>query len=92
MKIGNYALKKMLGVQNGPVQADLDFYQDMDLSQAEAEAGGEKQIVYLRDRQNKKLMVKIPAGIQSGTRIRLKGLGRKNGRMTGDLYLRVKVK
>ena len=36
-------------------------------------------------------MVKIPASIQDGTRIHLKGLGRKEGKLVGDLYLSVNI-
>ena len=90
-KVGGYILKKMLGVPPESVQAGPDFYQDLELTPAEASAGGEKQIIYQRDRETRRLMVKIPAGIQTGTRIRLRGLGRKTGRTTGDLYLRVKI-
>jgi len=63
----------------------------MDLTPAEALAGGEKEFRYRQDKRTRKLMVKIPPGIQHGTQIRLKGMGRKNGKMTGDLYLRVKL-
>jgi len=36
--------------------------------------------------------VKVPAGVKSGTAIRLKGMGKKESKDTGDLYLRVKVR
>jgi DnaJ-class molecular chaperone len=90
-KMGNFALRKMLGVKFEEPQADLDHYQELALSSSEAAAGGEKAINYKRNNRSKKLMVKIPAGIQPGTKIRLKGLGQKKGRKTGDLYLEVKV-
>jgi DnaJ-class molecular chaperone len=91
LKMGSFALRKMLGVQYEVSQTSLDHYQELALTTTEAIAGGEKEVNYRRNNRSKKLMVKIPAGIQSGTRIRLKGLGQKNGRQTGDLFLEVRV-
>lgn len=91
MKVSGFVFRKLLGIQYESPQADIDYYQDLEISSAEAAAGGERVMIFQRDRETKKLMVKIPAGIRSGTRIRLRGLGRKVGRKTGDLYLRVKV-
>jgi len=42
--------------------------------------------------KTKKLMVKIPAGVKPGTKIRLKGMGITADKKTGDLYLHIKVK
>jgi molecular chaperone DnaJ len=53
--------------------------------------GGEKEFRYKSGRKTRKLMVKIPTGIQEGTQIRLRGMGQKKGRATGDLYLQVKL-
>lgn len=41
---------------------------------------------------SKTLRVKIPAGIKDGSKIRLSGEGKTNGRRTGDVYLKVKIK
>jgi curved DNA-binding protein CbpA len=92
MKLTNFALKKALGAQYTPPPPDLDLQQDLDLSAAEAASGGEKEIARHGIKKAKKLLVKIPAGIQEGTQIRLKGQGKKEGKETGDLYLVVKVK
>jgi DnaJ-class molecular chaperone len=92
MKLGSFALKKLFGFQYESPQANLDQYQDLDLSSAEANSGGEKAFSYQNSRKTRKLMVKIPAGIQSGTQIRLKGMGLREGSRSGDLYLRVRVK
>jgi len=37
-------------------------------------------------------MVKIPPGVKSGTKIRLKGMGIAAGNKSGDLYLHIRVK
>jgi molecular chaperone DnaJ len=47
-----------------------------------------------RQRQNKKLSVKIPKGVDTGDRIRLTGEGEAGeaGAMSGDLYIQIQVK
>ena len=44
-------------------------------------------------RQNKKLSVKIPKGVDTGDRIRLSGEGEagESGAMSGDLYIQIQV-
>jgi len=37
-------------------------------------------------------MVKIPSGVKSGTKIRLRDMGLIEDKKSGDLYLHVKVK
>jgi molecular chaperone DnaJ len=46
-----------------------------------------------RRKQNKKLSVKIPKGVDTGDRIRLSGEGEAGeaGAMTGDLYIQIQV-
>ena len=65
--------------------------EEFDITPAESRFGGEKAYLNKQERKAKTLMVKIPAGIQSGTRIRLKGLGLKQGKQSGDLYLKVRI-
>ena len=46
-----------------------------------------------KSKQNKKLSIKIPPGVETGTRLRVKGegeVGYKNG-IAGDLYVEIKV-
>ncbi len=61
------------------------------ISSEEANKGAEREISYRRDQKTKRLVIKIPAGIEDGTRIRLKGMG-KTGNPPGDLYVQVNVK
>jgi len=56
-------------------------------------SGGKIQYRYLKPGDSRDLMIKIPAGIKEGQRIRLKGMGKdgNNGGESGDLYLKVKI-
>ena len=90
-KMSRFALKRLLGVDLEPPVV-LDKYVELAIPRGEAERGGERQVAYKRNGRKKKLMVKIPAGIKSGTKIRLKGMGAQKGKKSGDLYLHVKIK
>jgi DnaJ-class molecular chaperone len=89
-KMGRFALKRLFGVDFEPPA--LDKHIEIEIPRGEAEKGGEKKLTYKRDGRKKKLLVKIPAGIKSGTKIRLKGMGAQKGNRSGDLYLHVKIK
>ena len=58
------------------------------ITRAQAVKGMEKDLV----RNNKKLRVKIPAGIKSGTRIRLRNARQLTDGVPGDIYIRVNIK
>lgn len=90
-KLSGFVLRKLLGFRYGTPQLNLDQYQELVISSVEARSGGEKAVSYKSDNKTKKLMVKIPSGITNGAQIRLKGMGKKSGDQTGDLYLRVKL-
>ena len=67
-----------------------ELYQ-MDVELIEAALGGEKVITLPN---GKKIQVKIPAGIESGKKLKFKGLGKPgigNG-ATGDIYVQINVK
>ncbi len=90
-KVSRFALRRLLGIELEPPQA-LDRHMKLEIPQAEAISGGERQVTFKRDGRKKKLMVKIPPGVKTGTKIRLKGMGKKKGEKHGDLYLSIKVK
>lgn len=76
VKIGKYALCKLLGFQYEPLpKLSLDQHIELEISPAEAAAGCEKGITHKRGKQARKLMVKIPPGVKAGTKIRLNGMG-----------------
>ena len=62
------------------------------ITAAEAASGARKRVSFMRGDQIEELMVSVPPGIRSGTRLRLKGQGLagQDG-ARGDLYLRVTV-
>jgi curved DNA-binding protein len=92
--LGRFLLKKVFGLKFEEPEArkKLDKHLGLEVSRAEAVSGGEIAIAYRRGRKKTKLMVKIPAGVKTGTKVRLKNMGRVKGKRSGDLYLHVKVK
>jgi DnaJ-class molecular chaperone len=88
-KVMKFALKRMLSVESFSYQG-TDLYHEIALSQKEAAAGVEKKIKYQRGKEKKKLVVKVPAGVTDGAKVRLKGMGLKGG-SPGDLYLTVRI-
>jgi len=74
---------------------DLEYQIEIDFDTAIK--GGVRDISISRQRQDRvtteKLSVKIPAGVNNGSKIRVQGKGETGGRGgKGDLYLRIKVK
>ena len=90
--IGKFILRRLFPTQfQTSGTTNLDHHVVLELTRAEASAGGEKQVTYKRGRQTKNLMVKVPVGVKTGTRIRLRGMGMVSGRKAGDLYLHVRI-
>lgn len=90
-RILGFALRRLFGLTPAPAD-NLDQHLELEISSAEAEAGGEKEIAYQRDNKTKRLAVKIPSGVTAGTKIRLKGMGKRQNGKSGDLYLHISVK
>ena len=93
MGLTRFSVRTLFGIQlpTAPTER-LDERQELELTAMEADMGGEKPVVVKNGWHRRKLMVKVPAGVKDGTNIRLKGMGRKNGKEAGDLYLQVKIK
>ncbi len=92
LKLTKFVIRKLFGIQVPDPPVNLHISRDFKITSSEAALGGEK-IYRLRNcLKTRKLMVKIPAGIQEGTRIQLRGLGKKEGHRLGDLFLVVKIK
>ncbi|QXE89869.1 DnaJ domain-containing protein [Geomonas subterranea] len=70
-----------------------DFSMEIQVTFRDAYDGAEKRVAFMRDGTREELSVKIPAGIETGARLRVAGRGAP-GRMggpAGDLYLSVTV-
>jgi DnaJ-class molecular chaperone len=87
-RFSRFMLKRLLGIEYTP---NLDLHIELELTSEEIAAGGDKEISYKRGKQRKKLIVKIPPSVRTGTRIRLKGMGLTENKKTGDLYLNINV-
>lgn len=74
---------------------DIEYQLEVDFDTAIK--GGVRDISISRQREGgaadmEQLTVKIPAGVDNGSRIRIKGKGEASGGGQGDLYLRIKVR
>jgi curved DNA-binding protein len=66
---------------------------ELAISLREAAQGAEKQLSFPSDRGMDKVMVKIPAGISTGKKLRISGKGEsgQSGGPAGDLYIQIKI-
>jgi DnaJ-class molecular chaperone len=77
-------------LKSGPSGRDLTV--PLRLTRTEADRGGRKRLTVEREGGRAELLVTIPSGIQSGTRLRLRGKGHRTPQgPPGDLYLAVEV-
>jgi len=84
-------IQKGLGIQFP--ERGKDGNDSISVSSEVASKGGELEYNYNKFGMKKKLLVKIPAGICDGQKIRLKAMGSpgKNGGPPGDFYLKARV-
>ncbi len=80
------------GFRRGP-QKGTDLSLEVTVTFREAALGAEKLVAFRRNGTREELKVKIPAGVDNGSRIRISGKGSdgENGGPSGDLFLEVKV-
>jgi len=69
-----------------PQYANINY--EITITPEQAAKGMEKDLM----RKGKRLRVKIPAGIKSGTRIRLQNARLTTDGLPGDIYIKVLVK
>lgn len=81
------------GGRHGGRKPGDDYSMEMQISFREAFTGCEKRIAFTRDGRREELSVKVPAGIESGARLRIQGKGGEGigGGPPGDLFLTVTV-
>ncbi len=71
---------------------ELDLYGMINVTPKEAHDGARKLISLPQGLKKRTLMVTIPPGVEDGTRLRLKGLGRKDtDGNRGDLFLKIRI-
>jgi DnaJ-class molecular chaperone len=89
-RLGRQFLQTLAGIRE-PVRG-ADLHDTIRLHPDLARTGG--PYAYLLRKHAKKLVVKVPAGVKDGQRIRLSGMGEKGkaGGEAGDLYLKVELK
>ena len=78
-------------IQTLAANDDLDLHGSVVITPKEARNGTRKMISVPGDASRRTFMVTIPPETESGTRIRLAGLGRKEGDRSGDIYLKISV-
>jgi DnaJ-class molecular chaperone len=74
-----------------PPAKGKDVEQEITVPFATAVLGGKHQVSVGHDGKTERLDVSIPAGIESGKKIRLRGQGHPGGGQAGDLLVTVKV-
>ena len=80
------------GFRRGP-QRGGDLEMEVEISFRDAAQGSEKQIAFRRGGQREELKIKIPAGVDNGSKIRITGKGGQGegGGPDGDLFLIMRV-
>ncbi|BCS51701.1 DnaJ C-terminal domain-containing protein [Geobacter sp. SVR] len=80
------------GFRAGP-QKGGDLEMETDVSFRDAVSGAEKVVAFRRNGSREEIKVKIPAGVDNGSKIRIAGKGGQGegGGPAGDLYLIIRV-
>lgn len=80
------------GFRSGP-QRGGDLEMEVEIGFRDAAQGAEKQIAFRRNSQREELKIKIPAGVDNGSKIRISGKGSQGegGGPDGDLFLIIRV-
>ena len=74
-------------------QKGADLEMETDVSFRDASQGAEKLVAFRRNGNREELKVKIPAGVENGSKVRIAGKGGQgeSGGQPGDLYLIIRV-
>jgi len=72
---------------------DFDLFYDLAITRQESIEGVKRTIVFDKGDSSERLKVTIPPGVSDGTKLRLRGKGRKGLHgLCGDIYLEVKLR
>jgi len=82
------------GYAGGMSRKGGDFEMELTIGFSEAFSGCDKRVAFTREGRSEEVSVKIPAGVESGARLRLAGKGGAGvgGGPAGDLYLNIVVR
>ncbi len=88
--------KRLLGIHERRSSSSIgiqgDLTQPLRLTRSEALEGGSKRVVLKVDEKTEDVLLTIPPGVKTGTRLRLRGKGRMApGGARGDFYLIVET-
>jgi curved DNA-binding protein len=74
-------------------QRGEDFSMELKVSFRDAYSGCEKKVAFSKNGKREELAVKVPAGVENGSRLRLQGKGGAGGggAQPGDIYLTIVV-
>ncbi|MBI2354265.1 MAG: DnaJ domain-containing protein [Deltaproteobacteria bacterium] len=74
-------------------QKGADLEMETDVSFRDAAQGAEKLVAFRRNGKREELKVRIPAGVENGSKVRIAGKGGQggDGGPSGDLYLIIRV-
>lgn len=77
----------------GEIPGSGDAVVPLSITRGEALRGTRKRVTFSSDGRQEQVVVKVPAGIREGTRLRLRGKGRSapGGGARGDLYLAIEI-
>lgn len=90
---GSFARGGARGSFRGGPQRGGDLEMEVEIGFRDAAQGAEKQIAFRRSGQREELKIKIPAGVDNGSKIRITGKGGQGegGGPDGDLFLIMRV-
>jgi len=90
-RLASAAVRRLLGPERPAPGAD-DVEVALPLDEAEAARGVRRRVVLRHGERDEEVLVTVPAGVRTGTRLRLRGKGRPGGSgRRGDAYLVVLV-
>jgi curved DNA-binding protein len=90
---GGFARGGARGAFRGGPQRGGDLEMEVEIGFRDAAQGAEKQVAFRRNGQREELKIKIPAGVDNGSKIRIAGKGGQGegGGPAGDLFLSIRV-
>ncbi len=89
--MGGFDFSQAYGEQGMGAQRGSDLVYELPVSLEEVFHGASKMVSYRRGGQVERVSVKVPAGIDTGKKLRLAGKGEPGPAGDGDLYIKVRV-